>query len=275
MPMCLAKLLKMNISRNYRVFKPLRFELFRWPALACCLSATLYTSPLVAQNNNEPAVPVQQIDERQLFLPKSYRSYFIKLQQAAILASQTDRCVSFLRGELQRDLSQTDHPVFKILCRGDDKRSFAYLVDGLSLHLLDETRPEGSVSFAVLNAEIAAERERQRILEEQLAADALLEAERLEDIRLLVQAKALKRIEDERQQRLWEYCVSVLKERVRNMHALDWLTTTMPEPIRLENTHLRYHIDFNAQDLYKQPLRYRAECSIGDEDDYKIVIRPR
>jgi hypothetical protein len=213
--------------------------------------------------------------DRQLFLPKSYRTYFPDLQNAAVLASQMEGCTRFLRGELQLDLSTPDHPIFSMLCRGENNRSFAFLVDGKSLHLLDETRPEGSISFADLELEVLAKREQQKILDEKIAAEALAEAARQEEIAALKEAEEARVLEEERRKRLWDYCLRQLTRRVQNMHGLNWLTKTMPEPQILDGNRLNYYIEFDALDLYQQPLQYQAECDIYGEGDHKLTVRPR
>lgn len=234
------------------------------PATALCLVAGSFA--------DEGATPVLG---RELFLPKSYRTHFPKLQNAAVLASRMEGCAKFLRGELQLDLSTPDHPIFSMLCRGENDKSFAFLVDGKSLHLLDETRPEGSISFADLELEVLARREQQRILDEKLAAEALAEALRQEEIAALQKEEELRIVEESRRKRLWDYCLSQLARRVQNMQGLNWLTKSMPEPQILDGNRLSYYIEFDALDLYQQRLQYQAECDIYDEGDHKLRVRPR
>jgi hypothetical protein len=216
-----------------------------------------------------------KVADSQLLLPGSYRKHFSSLQRAAQLASNTEQCVRFLQGGLQLDRSMPEHPVFRILCRNERNQSYALLVDGLSLHLLDDTRPGGTISFAALQQEADAERERQRVLEEKYAEEALAEAKRLEDVELHRAAQELMRLENERKLMLWDYCLQELKAKAQNMQALAWLTLAMPEPQADSGNRLSFYIDFDAQDLYQQPLYYRAECSIQDKADYKLLIRPR
>jgi hypothetical protein len=96
---------------------------------------------------------LNHVQAHQLILPKHYQPHLPSLQQAAQLASQTPRCQELLQGSLHIDRSTPQHPVFRILCRDQGGNSFALLIDGISLHLLDETRPGGSISFSDLAQE--------------------------------------------------------------------------------------------------------------------------
>lgn len=216
-----------------------------------------------------------KIADSKLLLPASYRKYFSSLQRATELAAETEQCKQFLQGGLQLDRSESNHPIFRILCRDERGQSYALLVDGLSLMLIDETRPGGTVSFAALQQELDEARERQRLLDERSAKEALAEATRLEDLELLRAAQELVRLENERKLALWNHCVQELKLRVQNMHSVVWLTQVMPDSQSDEDNRLSYQIDFNAQDLYQQPLYYRAECLIQDKANYDLLIRPR
>lgn len=226
-------------------------------------------------NANAPVRVTPSILENQLVLPKSYHQHRASLWKAAALAAQTPRCARFLLGDLQRDHSTSSHPIFRIQCRDDKNKNYALLVDGLSLHVLDDTRPGGSISFAELQKEIEAERERRRILEEKLAVERLAEAKKREEIQLLRELEELKRVENARRKQLWDHCQQQLRIKVRNMDELVWLTQDMPEPEVEEDNRLIYHIDFDAQDLRQQQLRYRAECTISDAEDFRLLIRPR
>lgn len=251
---------------------------------ALIISTLILTCPhwaLAADSNNQRltdgdvAPSAAKVIDSKLLLPASYRKYFSSLQRAAQLASETEQCKQFLQGGLQLDRSESNHPIFRILCRDKRGQSYALLVDGLSLMLIDETRPDGTISFVALQQELDEARERQRILDERSAEQALAEAARLEDIELLRAAQELARLENERKLALWNYCMQELKLRVRNMHSLVWLTQVMPEPQFDADNRLSYEIDFNAQDLYQKPLYYRAKCVIQDKTDYDLLIRPR
>jgi hypothetical protein len=99
------------------------------------------------------AMGLNHVQEHKLVLPKYYQAHLPSLQQAAQLAIQTPRCQELLQGSLHIDRSTPQHPVFRILCRDQGGNSFAFLIDGISLHLLDDTRPGGSISFSDLYQE--------------------------------------------------------------------------------------------------------------------------
>lgn len=241
----------------------------------CGLQQTYAADALLSDDNtNAPAQVAPSILENQLVLPKSYRQHRSSLWKASALVVQTPRCARFLLGDLQLDRSTLSHPIFRIQCRDEKNKSYALLVDGLTMHVLDDTRPGGSISFDDLQKEIKAEHERRRIVEEKLAAEQLAEAKKREDLQLLRQLEESKRVEDERRRQLWDHCQQQLRIKVRNMHELVWLTQNMPEP-EVADDRLIYHIDFDAQDLRQQPLHYRAECTISKADDFHLLIRPR
>lgn len=215
------------------------------------------------------------IRENQLLLPKSYHQHRPLLWKAAALAIQTSRCARFLFGDLQRDYSTLTHPVFRIQCRDRENRSYALLVDGLSMRVLDDTHPAGSISFADLEQEFEAGHERDLVWSERITTERLAAAKDGNDAVLLRELENLKSLENARHKLLWEHCLRQLKMKVRNMNKLTWLTQDMPRPEIEENNRLIYYIDFDAQDLYQQPLHYRAECSIADIGDLRLQIRPR
>lgn len=94
-----------------------------------------------------------QTQAHKLILPKSYQIHLPALQQATQLVLQMPRCQELVQGSLHIDRSTLRHPVFRIMCRDREANSFALLVDGISLHLLDDTRPGGSISFSDLQHE--------------------------------------------------------------------------------------------------------------------------
>ena len=223
---------------------------------------------------NSSARVAPSVLENQLVLPKSYQQHRSSLWKASALVAQTSRCARFLLADLQRDRSTLSHPIFRIQCRDHTNKNYALLVDGSTMHVLDDTRPGGSISFDDLQKEIDAEHERRRIVEEKYAAEQLAEAKKRGDLQLLRQLEELKRVEDERRRQLWDHCQQQLRLKVRNMNELVWLTQDMPEP-EVADDRLIYHIDFDAQDLRQQQLHYRAECVTSSAEDFRLLIRPR
>ncbi|TQV80142.1 hypothetical protein FKG94_10770 [Exilibacterium tricleocarpae] len=158
------------------------------------------------------------IDDSRLWLPKSYEHYFPKLRKAARTAAQTERCESVLQGQLHRERSRPDHPVYRITCRDSERISYTVVIDGLTYR--DLTPP------------------RQR---RQQHTPAQLEALRHEQY--------------------WEICRRELDQRTKRMLALVWLTDTMPQPDQSVPLQDVFTVDFDAQNIQKQRLRYRALCS--------------
>lgn len=244
--------------KSQKMINPSRLALL---SLLICghISGVMAQSPDTSSANSSAVAP--GFSASQLNLPRSYQQHYSALQNAAQLASQSSRCVRFLRGELQRDRSSLSHPVFRILCRDDSGKSYALLVDGLTLRLLDETRPQGSISFA----ELEQESEQQRLAEERQKRE-LLELHNTHEFQQQVR---------ERYQRVWEQCRERVGLRVGNMHELRWISDEMPEPELEADDKVIFYIDFDAADLYGQSLKYRAMCSNSMEDEYQILIRPR
>jgi hypothetical protein len=251
--------------------------MFIRPSLLASLLLCLASQVQVSQAAPEVAGNASSAPDlsAQLLLPRSYQQHLPRLQQAAELALSTDRCERLLQGGLQLDLSRPDHPVFRILCRDQHQQSFAMLVDGISLHLLDDTRPGGSISFEDWQREMESEKERQRILEEYEARALLREAEQRQDMDMLRLAREALALEDARRKRLWEFCREQLAIKVEVMREVNWITRFMPEAHVDEANRLGFYIDFDAEDLYRQPLLYRAECRIRSEDDFQLIIRSR
>jgi len=221
------------------------------------------------------------VDVEDLWLPKSYNRHLPRLYDAAQLMAESTRCVRFVEGQAHLDKSSLDHPVFILTCRGPEGRTYSRVVDGPSLEVLDATRPSGRVSFEQLEQEyqqeLALERERARKRRE--LAEREQEAAELAERRR--QWQAWWQAEQERRVRLWEDCVTQLKERVGAMRGLEWLTQTMPEP-RMEfpadlgeQPPVSFQIDFNALSYAGEALRYRAFCRSEADAAPELEIKPR
>ncbi|MGD8175521.1 hypothetical protein [Marinimicrobium sp. ARAG 43.8] len=215
-----------------------------------------------------------------LWLPSSYLRHLPRLYDAAREVEAWSACDELLEGTSLLDQTRLEHPVFRFVCRDEAGRTFSLVVDGPTLQKVDETRPEGLVSFDQLEkeqAEIdAEERERQARLAQRDALQAQVwasEKERREWIEWW-------EVENERRERLWEQCVVALRERVGNMQALEWLNSARPEPAVLETPSLDYHpplsytVDFNAENYQGEPLFYRAVC-MKSEDGVTLDIGAR
>lgn len=229
--------------------------------------------PLIALLGLGSAQAHLGVDLDKLTVPQTYVRYLPPMVDAARLVKADEACVTLIGGEVHTDRSTPEHPVFRFTCRDDERRLFSWLVDGLSLKLLDESRPEGQIAFA----ELAAERERERAREqarEQARAKVREQLHRLQE--------ALGQMDEEdpeaalaRQIQVWRACRSALIERAETLAEVRWLTETMPEPEMLGDGLMRFQVDFNARDPRRQLLQYRADCEGSTPDDIVLTLRPR
>lgn len=186
------------------------------------------------------------LDEKRLWLPTRYQTLFLKLKEAAFAAEAIDRCVTVLRGTLDVEQSTPDHPMYRILCRDPDNRSYTEMVDGLTMETL--TTPK------VVEVEPTPEElERQRLMEE--ARKAAEEAQR----------KAT----------FWEICQGRILSRTSLMLNLTWLTEGRPEPNPWSEEEAVFTVDFDAENMWGKPLNYRAICTIRSPEDVDLKVKKR
>ncbi len=206
----------------------------------------------------------QDFDENRMWLPLSYKRYFGQLKRATQSVANLERCSEVRSASLETNLSRKQLPVFKIVCRDNDKRTFAMKVDGSSQDILDSRFDGGRISFADYLAELEFRR---------------LEKLRLEELRRQEQERQAElerqQAEQQRQEDCWLQCQALLARRTKHMRELTWLTKEMPQPDLSRPEHLIYRVDFDARDLRGRTLRYRAICDAQGEDKIEVKIRPR
>jgi len=192
--------------------------------------------------------------ESGLWLPSSYQNHYLTLIRAAkLVEDNADGCVSVIRGELNSRVSSKAHPIFRLTCRNEKKRSFAVVIDGIAMEVIDPSYPGGTVSFPELK--------RLRALEEQrLAKEAELETERQELLR---------------QEKLWLACSDKLTERTKSMKERRNLTEGAPPVDLSREGYIKYTIDFDAKGGKGRQLRYRAVCEFDPSEKLRLQIRPR
>lgn len=216
----------------------------------------------------------------QLWVPKSYLRHLPRLHDAATKVENWSRCAEFIEGTTHLDRTTEEQAVFTLTCRDAEGQTFNVLVDGPTLHKVDEARPDGLVSFEQLEQERreAAEREREREKKQQELAELERRAREAEG-----EERAWQdwwQAEHERRRARWAECVEALEQRVSGMQALEWLTTTMPEPKMQTEPELESHppltftIDFDAESYYGEPLFYRALCH-AEEGEVSLEIGTR
>ena len=176
------------------------------------------------------------MDAGRLWLPAKYQANYLSLVKAAEAAEAIERCVTVVEGTQDLEQSRADHPIYRILCRQENGRTYNEMVDGLSFETL--TTPK--IIEPVLTPE---EQERLRLQEEQ---------RRLAEI---AQQKAT----------AWELCRQELLQRTRMMIDLQWqadLESPM-EPVEFTEDLTRFTVDFNARSMWNEALHYSAECAVA------------
>ena len=102
------------------------------------------------------------INRDQLWLPRDYYRHLRTLYKAAEMAEDTERCKYVIAGTLSQERSDIDHPVFVITCRDQQRQTFAYIMDGISLEILNRPSPP--------DPEVAAQQALQQKLEKKWLA---------------------------------------------------------------------------------------------------------
>lgn len=203
----------------------------------------LFSVMLAAQ-----AAPV--IDPQLLWLPMSYKTYKPELRKAAELVQmKAPNCAKVVQAGLALDQSTLEAPIFKVTCRDANQRTNALLIDGLTLEVVDPDYPGGRVTFEQL------EKEKARLAAEQ---------ERLKALELHNQLR--------------DDCHQQLLKRTTKMRKLHWWTVfaeATPAAEVGDDDWVRFQADFDAVDIYAQPLKYRAVCAYHPEQKSQISIKSR
>ncbi len=194
------------------------------------------------------SVPVcAEVDDNRLWLPGGkYATLFFDLRKAAEAAEALDRCVTVLRGTIDLDRSQAEHPVYRILCRQENGRSYNEMVDGLS--------------FATLTTKVLIPKEPTA---DELEAARLAEEKRKEEARIARIAA------------LWAECESALKKKTHLMLNVTWLSDFPLAPDEYSDDAVRFSADFDASSVEGMPLKYHANCLHLADQPVKVKISGR
>ena len=209
----------------------------RWPLN----QLSLLVSSLALLGVSMPAISV---DESRLWLAKSDQVLYLPLVRAALAAANLERCVEVLEGTLDRTQSTSERPMFRILCRQADGKSYNEMVDGLSFETL--TTPK------VVEVVLTEEQIEQRKREEQ-------ERQRQEDER--------------RKMSLWQMCMQALQDRTKMMIDLTWDSQSQPEPITFDASSAVFKVQFQAKSIWGEALRYEATCTVDNERVKSVEIK--
>ncbi|VUD52622.1 hypothetical protein TDB9533_01667 [Thalassocella blandensis] len=177
------------------------------------------------------------LDESRLWLPGSYVTHYLKLKEAALLVEELERCKVVLRGTIDLEQSSEDRPIYRILCRQENNKTYNEMVDGSTMETLT-TRV---------------------VVEDKLSAEEL-EQKRLEEEKRLAEELKLQKLN------AWSQCAEVLNKKVALMDAVEWIGDYPPEPDEFADGNGLFTVNFNAKDVYQQALKYRATCRTLNED---------
>jgi len=100
------------------------------------------------------AMSVLAVDESRLWVPGKYETLFLDLKKAAEKANALEKCKTVLRGTVDLEQSKDNHPIFRILCRQSNNKTYNEMVDGVSFETLT-TKVEAPIELSVEEALVA------------------------------------------------------------------------------------------------------------------------
>ncbi len=193
-----------------------------------------------------PSIGFTEVDLDRLWIPAKHQTLFIDLKKAANAAESIRRCVTVLQGTLDLDHSSANHPVYRILCRQENGKSYNEMVDGITFETLT------TVQEAIVPP-TPEELERQRMEEERKKAEAL----------------------DKRKERNWLLCLEEFDLKTKYMIELKRVQEERPEPDVIDDAKVEFTIDFNSHNTQGQLLKYKAFCHTVDEKVSFFKIKGR
>lgn len=186
------------------------------------------------------------VDDDRLWLSASHAPLFIDLKQAALAAESLERCVSVVEGTIDLDDSMRDHPIYRILCRQENRRTYNEMVDGISFKTLTT-----KIEIPVLPTE------------DELEALRLAEEKRKQEAR------------DVRTEKLSGICEQAIKAKTRLMKGVVWLTPLPVQPAEMDDITAKFSVDFDARGVNGGALKYQANCFFFDGDKLKLRVSGR
>ncbi|WNO10154.1 hypothetical protein [Teredinibacter sp. KSP-S5-2] len=193
-----------------------------------------------------PVLSGLAFDENRLWLPSQYQTLYLDLKKAAEVAESIDRCVVVLDGTLDLDRSSDGHPVYRILCRQQNGKSYNEMVDGVSFRTLTTKVP-------IVLEPTAEELEQMRLAEER---------KRAEELRIW-------------KLNMWKLCQSTFTDKTSLMINLVLITQNQPEPNYIDESRIQYIIDFDAENQQGDKLRFRSICVTENNLIESFKIRRR
>jgi hypothetical protein len=183
------------------------------------------------------------VDASRLWLPQSHENLQEDLVHAAKAAEELDRCTTVLEGTLDAEQTKPGKPVYRILCRQSDGRSYNEMVDG--------------TTFETLTTIVVKEKSSNK-------NDVSLKSEQ-------AQAELVKRMAE-----AWDRCNEEIKSATRMMIDLVVLTHGRPESTAASPDERVFVVAFDAKSIGGEALHYNAVCTGSlNRPKANVVIKRR
>lgn len=181
------------------------------------------------------------LDEERLWVPSNYEHLYLELKESAIAVEASDRCESVLRGTLDFDASALpDDPVFRILCRGTNGRTYNHMV-----------MPEKIWTQAEIEENTVKKAKALLLLQNQMQAKC--DVHLSEDIALF----------------------NALQRKQASFSRIKFTYSSVSDDFVVLDPRGVFQMDFDAMDMYNVKLEYRATCYIERGIITKMAIKKR
>lgn len=181
------------------------------------------------------------LDEERLWIPSNYEHLYLDLKELAIVVEALDRCETVLRGTLDFDASALpDDPVFRILCRGTNGRTYNEMVTPQKIWTESEMEENKAKKAKAL---LLVQNEMQTKCDMRLSEDVAL--------------------------------FNALQRKQASFLLIKFEHSSFSDDFVVLNPNGVFQMDFDAADMYGVKLEYRAMCYIESGAITKMAIKKR
>ena len=181
------------------------------------------------------------LDEKRLWIPSNYEYLYLDLKKSAIAVEALGRCETVLRGTLDFDASVLpDDPVFRILCRGTNGRTYNEMV--MPEKVWTESEIEENKEKEV-KALLLVQREMQVKCDSRLSKDTVL--------------------------------FNTLQRKQTSFSLIKFEYSSFSDDFIVLDPSGVFQMDFDALDMYGVKLEYRAMCYIENDMISNMAIKKR
>lgn len=181
------------------------------------------------------------LDEKRLWLPSNYEHLYLDLKKSAISVEASDRCVTVLRGTLDFDSSiLPSDPVFRILCRGSNGRTYNEMVGPQKIWTESEI-------------------EENKVKQEEALLLVQNDMQGKCDIRLAEKTALF----------------NALQRKQSSFSLIKFEYSSFSDDFIVLDPRGVFQMDFDAMDMYDVKLEYRALCHIENGRITNMVIKKR